>query len=130
MDIKYDFDDTEFIYDANVSDYIDSLSDRELVEVAKVIYDDSDEFTDEEKADIENNYGGKNLLDDTSIMTADLLDFARDVMNNISDANLKEYFEEDIKDYFEEDAREEYEDYNLETKDPYKYNGVSKSDFM
>lgn len=130
MDIKYDFDDTEFVYDANVSDYIDSLSDRELVEVAKVIYDDSDEFTDEEKADIESNYGGKNLLDDTSIMTADLLDFARDVMNNISDANLKEYFEEDIKDYFEEDAREEYEDYNLETKDPYKYNGVSKSDFM
>lgn len=130
MDIKYDFDDTEFVYDANVSDYIDSLSDRELVEVAKVIYDDSDEFTDEEKADIESNYGGKNLLDDTSIMTADLLDFARDIMNNISDANLKEYFEEDIKDYFEEDAREEYEDYNLETKDPYKYNGVSKSDFM
>lgn len=130
MDIKYDFDDTEFVYDANVSDYIDSLSDRELVEVAKVIYDDSDEFTDEEKADIESNYGGKNLLDDTSIMTADLLDFARDIMNNISDANLKEYFEEDIKDYFEEDAREEYEDYNLEIKDPYKYNGVSKSDFM
>lgn len=130
MDIKYDFDDTEFIYDANVSDYIDSLSDRELVEVAKVIYDDSDEFTDEEKADIEDNYGGKNLLKDTSIMTAELLDFARDVMDNISDANLKEYFEEDIKDYFEEEAREEYKDYKLKTEDPYGYNGVSKSDFM
>lgn len=106
--IDYDFDDREFEYEFDDNEFITYLHNKYSLE-------DLANMFQEELAEVpewgDQDYDQEDVLDDT-------------IANNIFK------FEDQIKDYFQRDAYEEYIDQREYEKDPYSYNGVSRSDFI
>ena len=137
MEIKYYFpspnrkyDKEEYIYDANVTDYIEEVSRRhpgKEIELAKEVWKDYKD-TDQNISDLaeENEI---NSEDDITYETSNGTYFINHVFDVADDDTVEEMLGEDIKDYFEQDAREMFEDEALYHTDPYKYNGVDPKDF-
>lgn len=119
--IKYDFDDNnDYEYEADLYDYINSLSNDEICEITKEIYTEDDKYNDLLK---EQNY-------DVSDIKKDDPELFKDLFFSIDYTDLYDYLEEDIKNFFENDAKEAFKDSLAYQKDPYSYNGVRRSDFF
>lgn len=131
MEIKYDFPsrfkkydyEREYIYDADVSEYIDEIATRhpgkeiELAKYAWKYYRDEDEgvATIAEENGIESE-------DDITYETADGAYFIKHVFDVADDETVREVLGDDMKDYFMHDAREMFDDEELYEADPYEYN--------
>ena len=137
MEIKYDFpsrsrkyDTDEYIYDADVSDYIQEISrknPRKEIELAKKAWKEYED-TDQNISDLAEENEIKSE-DDITYETSNGTYFIDHVFSVADDDTIEEMIGEDIKDYFEQDAREMFEDEELYHTDPYKYNGVDPKDF-
>lgn len=137
MEIKYDFpsrsrkyDTDEYIYDADVSDYIEEISRRhpgKEIELAKEAWKDYKD-TDQNISDLAEENEIKSE-DDITYETSNGTYFIDHVFSVADDDTIEEMIGEDIKDYFEQDAIEMFEDEELYHTDPYKYNGVDPKDF-
>ena len=120
-------------------DYEYDLDDREAIDYIRRIYSDEEILTeyltsilptapeDIKKAFAEAGYDGKSVeslfksLDDYDI--DELID---EILPDMFDEGM---YEDILMDYFAEDARAEDAQYKEYAKDPYAYNGVSRSDF-
>ena len=113
MEIKYQFpspsrkyDTEEYIYDANVTDYIEEVSRRhpgKEIERAKEAWKDYKD-TDQNISDLAEENEIKSE-DDITYETSNGTYFIDNVFNVADDDTINEMLSEDIKDYFEQDAR-------------------------
>lgn len=133
MIIKYNFDDADepYRYDANLEDFIESLSVDKLCNTAADIYE-SDLIADSDIENIKRDYSELNLPEDlrSQNKTSTIIECAKDIFDIAEDDVIYKLFEDDIRDFFEDEAKEAYLDVISYTKDPYAYSGVKRSDFF
>lgn len=132
MLIIYEFDPSGYTYEynADIDDYVDSLTNEKLCKKAAILYDNY--LTSEDLEDIKEKYEDLTLPQslENNFDDSEVIDCAKYIFTLVSDENVYDIFSEDIKDYFEPYAKEAYEDREAYYDDPYGYNGVSQSDFI
>lgn len=124
MNLYYYFDDEEFEYDGDTSQYISSLNLNDKIDIAKHVYE---EMPEEDRAYAESEYN-IHSSSDINVNNEDAMEWVRDVAFDLDFYDIiEEYAEPDIIDYFEDDAREAYEDSKLS---PEEYNDWRQSDYI
>ena len=121
------YDDEEFEYETDFSDYLYDLkkNPKEVVELVKELYDEDEELQKWAKEEFNINSSNDIVLD-----TDEGKDFSYEALNDIDEDVLYELRRDDIKDYYRDNAEEEYEDYKSYIKDPLGYYGMRQSDFI
>lgn len=121
------YDDEEFEYETDFSDYLYDLkkNPKEVVELVKELYDEDEELQKWAKEEFNINSSNDIVLD-----TDEGKDFSYEALNDIDEDVLYELRRDDIEDYYRDNAEEEYEDYKSYTKDPLGYYGMRQSDFI
>lgn len=113
MDITYDFGKAgSYTYDADIDEFVDSLSLTELCEHAYEAWK-KDGYVDEQlKTDLVGEYPKLNLPEgfNGKNITADLIECAKYVFENLDDQKVYKLFDMEIRDYFEEKALQDYQD--------------------
>lgn len=132
MNITYYFgkDEDAFVYDADIDEFVDSLSYRQLCDAAYDFWEEG-KVEDALMNTLKGEWPELNLPDGfKGDISADLLECAQYIFENQTPESIYDMFEDDIKAYFEEEAEEEYEDYTEFSRDPLGYYGMSESDFI
>lgn len=121
------YDDEEFEYETDFSDYLYDLkkNPKEVVELVKELYDEDEELQKWAKDEFNINSSNDIVLD-----TDEGKDFSYEALNDIDEDLLYKLRRDEIRDYYRDNAEEEYEDYKSYIKDPLGYYGMRQSDFI
>lgn len=119
------FDEYDYEYEVDTRPFFDKLSDEEVVDLASEVISQSSE--DDVKA-IMDEYGYYSTKLDAKDPKS--VSFARHLVKDTDEEVLNEIMEDDVKEFFENEAYEEFEDSLTYERDPLGYYGMSSRDFM
>ena len=125
MNIEYNFNGENFVYDANLDEFLDDLNTAQICNLAGEIYDS--EFMDNElkhNVEVEFNCYSSDFFENYE--NEDVIDCAKYIINEIDEDVIVFFLEDTVKKFYEGQAREQYNDSKM---NPYDYNGVKPTDF-
>ena len=128
MTLWYNFDGEEFEYDASYSeieDYLMSLPSEELQDPFAEAFN---ALPKDEQYRLLDERGEKNFACPNSIRWIEE-DKKWCISEFLMEPSILALFEDELHDEFEEKAYEQFKDRKYLRRDPYGYNGVSRSDF-
>ena len=125
MTIEYNFRDEVFPYEAEIGEYVDSLSISALCQIAKEIY--KEKLNDEAKAELKEEYDIESADSFDNPEDYNVILAAKDVFSIADNNDIMDIQGDDIKKFFEDEAVDAFIDSRM---DDYEYNGVSPSDFQ
>lgn len=125
MTLEYNFKGETFPYEAEIGEYIDSLSISALCQIAKEIY--KEKLSDEAKAKLKEEYDIESADSFDNSEDYNVISAAKDVFFVADSGDIMDIQGDDIKKFFEDEAADAFVDSHM---DSYKYNGVSPSDFQ
>lgn len=125
MTIEYNFRDEVFPYEAEIGEYVDSLSISALCQIAKEIY--KEKLSDEVKAELKEEYDIESADSFDNPEDYNVILAAKDVFSIADNNDIMDIQGDDIKKFFEDEAVDAFIDSHM---NDYEYNGVSPSDFQ
>lgn len=125
MTLEYNFKGEIFPYEAEIGEYIDSLSISALCQIAKEIY--KEKLSDKAKAELKEEYDIESADSFDNSEDYDIISAAKDVFFVADSDDIMDIQGDDIKKFFEDEAVDAFVDSHM---DSYAYNGVSPSDFQ
>lgn len=101
-----------YTYDADIDEFVDNLSLTELCRHAYEAWMKNGYVDEQLKVDLQGEYPELNLPEgfNSDNITADLIECAKFVFEDLDDKKVYKLFEMEIDDYFEEDALQECQD--------------------
>lgn len=129
MVLNYSFDDsTNFEYDVDLKNYVDSLPLAQKGILASELYSRLDDYDKEAYALIYPELKLPNALK-AEVISPDAEECIEEIISNASDNEIYDIQDTEVLAYFRDEAEEAYKDAVAYNTDPYGYNGVKPSDF-
>ena len=124
MTLTYDFNNEEYEFEADLEDYLDSLSERDICQLGREIYE---KYTLEMKKSMVDDFGEKVLQ--FKPFNEESVELARSIIEDYDEDKLLDIIGEDMSQFFYKRAKEEYSDWKDYESNPWRYFGVSEGDF-